>query len=196
MRVVRLIMKKFLEILILVLFLIIPAQADDIRDFQIEGMSVGDSLLDYITKEEIMHRKKTSYVSKKFASVTGLFDEEAAYEGYLVHFKNDDPKFIIEALQGMIIFENNIQECYKLKKEIISELDKTIKNAEKKSWKKKHAADKSGKSKTDNTQYTYKSGGHTRVTCNDWSEEMSYVDKLSVSIVTKEFVYWIENEAY
>ena len=29
------------------------AKADDIRDFQIEGISLGDSLLDFYTKEEI-----------------------------------------------------------------------------------------------------------------------------------------------
>jgi len=189
-------MRLFISVLVLIFSFQSLVKADDIRDFEIEGMNVGDSLLDYFSKEEIMDRKKTPYVSKKFATLAGFFEEGAAYEGYLVHFKNDDPKFTIEALQGMIIFENNIQECYKLKKEITSEFDKTIKNVKKESWKKKHVADKSGKSKTDNTQYTYKSGGHTRVVCSDWSEEMNYKDKLSVSIVTKEFVYWIQNEAY
>jgi len=46
-------MKKLLGILVLGLFLITPSQADDIRDFQIEGMSIGDSLLDYFSEEEI-----------------------------------------------------------------------------------------------------------------------------------------------
>ena len=47
---------KLMKRLSLYLFLILfalptPSQADDIRDFQIEGMSVGDSLLDFITYE-------------------------------------------------------------------------------------------------------------------------------------------------
>jgi len=42
-------MKKLLAILVLGLFLTTPSQADDIRDFQIEGISIGDSLLDYMT---------------------------------------------------------------------------------------------------------------------------------------------------
>ena len=46
-------MKKLLSILFLGLFLITPSQADDIRDFQIEGISIGDSLLDYFSEEEI-----------------------------------------------------------------------------------------------------------------------------------------------
>jgi len=48
-------MKKLCIYLFLVLFsLQTPSQADDIRDFQIEGMSVGDSLLDYFSEEEII----------------------------------------------------------------------------------------------------------------------------------------------
>jgi len=46
-------MKKLLGILVLGLFLITPSWADDIRDFQIEGMSIGDSALDYFSEEEI-----------------------------------------------------------------------------------------------------------------------------------------------
>ena len=46
-------MKKLLAIVVLGLLLINPSQADDISDFQIDGMSIGDSLLDYISKKEI-----------------------------------------------------------------------------------------------------------------------------------------------
>ena len=46
-------MKRFLAILVLGLFLITPSWADDIRDFEIEGMSIGDSLLDYFNEKEI-----------------------------------------------------------------------------------------------------------------------------------------------
>ena len=46
-------MKKLLGILVLGLFLTTPSWADDIRDFQIEGMSIGDSLLDYFSKDKI-----------------------------------------------------------------------------------------------------------------------------------------------
>jgi hypothetical protein len=49
---------KLMKRLSLYLFLILftlptPSQANDIRDFQIEGMSIGDSLLDYFTEKEI-----------------------------------------------------------------------------------------------------------------------------------------------
>ncbi len=40
-------------ITLFVLLFSFPVFADDISDFQIEGMSIGDSLLDYMTVEEI-----------------------------------------------------------------------------------------------------------------------------------------------
>ena len=46
-------MRVFIAVLVLIFSLQTPSQADDIRDFQIEGMSVGDSLLDHFTEEEI-----------------------------------------------------------------------------------------------------------------------------------------------
>ena len=48
-------MKKLLILLFSLFFLSSPSVfADDISDFQIEGMSIGDSLLDYMTEEEIL----------------------------------------------------------------------------------------------------------------------------------------------
>ena len=61
-------MKRLLTILILIFTLQTPSQADDIRDFQIEGMSIGDSLLDYFSKEDLKNFDKTYYPkSKKWA---------------------------------------------------------------------------------------------------------------------------------
>ena len=56
-------MKRLSLYLFLVLFTLpTPSQADDIRDFQIEGMSVGDSLLDYFSRKKIEeHRAYRTY---------------------------------------------------------------------------------------------------------------------------------------
>ena len=46
-------MKLFLTVLILIFSLQSWTKADDIRDFEIEGMSIGVSLLDYVNKRTI-----------------------------------------------------------------------------------------------------------------------------------------------
>ena len=48
------VMKKLFAVFILIFTLQTPSQADDIRDFQIEGVNIGDSLLDYFSEEKII----------------------------------------------------------------------------------------------------------------------------------------------
>ncbi|SVC07743.1 uncharacterized protein METZ01_LOCUS260597, partial [marine metagenome] len=57
-------MKKLLLLLFSILFLSSPSVfAKDISDFEIEGMSIGDSLLDYFSEEEINNASETPYPS-------------------------------------------------------------------------------------------------------------------------------------
>ena len=60
-------MKKLSTYLFLILFSFsAPSFADDIRDFQIEGISIGDSLLNYMSEEEIKENVVSVYLDKKF----------------------------------------------------------------------------------------------------------------------------------
>ena len=51
-------MRNFLLILILTLSFQSLTKADDIRDFEIEGISIGDSLLDYFSEDQIKKSKR------------------------------------------------------------------------------------------------------------------------------------------
>ena len=54
-------MKKLLVLLFSLFLLSSPSVfADDISDFSIEGISLGDSLLDYMTEEEILKEIETN----------------------------------------------------------------------------------------------------------------------------------------
>ena len=56
-------MKRLLLILILTFSFQSLTKADDIRDFEIEGMSIGDSLLDFMSITEIKNDLKTEIAS-------------------------------------------------------------------------------------------------------------------------------------
>ena len=59
-------MKKLSAYLFLILFGFSALSfADDISDFQIEGMSIGDSLLDYYDEEKLKKIKKKHDFKKK-----------------------------------------------------------------------------------------------------------------------------------
>tara|TARA_B100001057_G_C22809176_1_gene934696 strand:- start:822 stop:1391 length:570 start_codon:yes stop_codon:yes gene_type:complete len=189
-------MKKLFFFFLIINLISNQSYADDIKDFQIEGMSIGDSLLKYASKNEIEKYKKFYPGSKKWSRYSDRNENFKTYEGFQVHFKNNDSKYTILALQGMKLFENNIKDCYVLKDEIVNELSNSFPKLKKESWKKKHVGDKTGKSTTDNTAFKHKDGWELVVTCSDWSPDTEFTDKISVSIVTKEFLDWIEDEAY
>ena len=49
---------RLLIILIFILSLQTFTKADDIRDFEMEGISIGDSLLDFYLLEQVQNEKK------------------------------------------------------------------------------------------------------------------------------------------
>ena len=188
-------MKKLLGILVLGLFLITPSWADDIRDFQIEGMSIGDSLLDYVTKDEIEKRKRYFYKSKEYASMSKGDLSFKIYGGFQAHFKDNDRKYIIQSLNGMILYEDNIKDCYKKMDEIVDDLTDFFENAKKTNKETlDHTYDKSGKSKATLVMFVFKSGDFISVECLDWSKELPYNDKLSVLIMTKKLQDWLDKD--
>ena len=88
-------MKKLSTYLFLILFSFQASSlADDIRDFQIEGISLGDSMLDYASRERIIKEKEDGfmYPNKKF--YMGVFYPEVfkkkfeIYEFVQIHLKN------------------------------------------------------------------------------------------------------------
>ena len=201
-------MKKIISILILVLTLQTPSQADDIRDFQIEGMSLGDSLLDYISKELIIieKNKSSAYVSKdffiaEFKSKSLKTLNTNTYTSFKAHVKKNDDSYKIHSLSGMISFQGkSFNECKKRKKEVSNELSKIFKTAERREGKLQDAAfDKTGDSKTIST-YFFLPNGVVRVICYDTSKALedkyNWIDSLDIIIYTLEFKNWLNNEAY
>ena len=59
-------MKIFLSVLILIFNLQSWTKADDIRELEIEGISIGDSALDFFSKDIIDDQKNFYPNSKKF----------------------------------------------------------------------------------------------------------------------------------
>ena len=189
-------MKKLSTYLFLILFSFqTPSQADDIRDFQIEGMSIGDSLLDYMSEDEIKNNKKYIYENNKFIAILISKPSFELYEYVQVVYESSNKK--IHALEALIDYEKNIKDCYNKKDEIVSELTEFFKNKVD-IWKqnnRKYQGDKSGKSKFSAVNFDFDIGGSVRVICYDLEEKISiekgWTDSLSVSINSIEFDKYI-----
>ena len=160
-------MKKLLGILVLSLLLITPSQADDIRDFQIEGMSIGDSALDYFSKEEINDHMKFGFKSKEFAYLNLIQEELDTFDTGIILFKPEDKKFIIHEIAGRIFFDKNIKDCKKKQKEVVNEFSELFKNISQKEDQGtfSYSGDDSGKSKVTSINFQLNDGGTSHVGC-------------------------------
>ena len=198
------VMRVFITVLVLIFSLQSWTKADDIRDFQIEGISIGDSALDYFTNKDIKKAIKERIIypnSQKFSMLTFYLHKNLKiYDSVQINHLTNDKELIIYSISGINYFENSINECKKEKKIIVNELSEIFKNSEKINKKKKHEYDKSGKSFIHQTLFDLISGDQIRVECYDWSKKMTkkYVldDQLIVSISHKDFSNFLKNEAY
>ena len=117
-------MKKLFFIIILSLGFTTQLMADDIRDLQIEGISIGDSALKYFSEELIKnsttqipgnHDNKYEWASiydgTRVSGYKNLSDfAYTTFDTVEITFKKNDKNFIIEGLSGGITnaFKKNI----------------------------------------------------------------------------------------
>ena len=66
-------MKVFLLIIVLVFNFQFSSNANDIMEFQIENMSVGDSLLKYLNKNEIQNSKRNYTSGKNYYMMQSIY---------------------------------------------------------------------------------------------------------------------------
>ena len=189
-------MKKLLGILVLGLFLITPSLADDIRDFQIEGLSIGDSLLEFFSKEEIKENKYFLYDTKKFATISKGKELLTVYDYMQLNFNDNDNKYIIKSVEGHINYTKNIKDCYKKKDEITLEVSDLFSNVSKEKYSGTHQADESGESIVDAIHFSFVDNSEIRIACIDWSKHIKHSDYLLIAINSSQFQYYLDNEAY
>ena len=193
---------KLMKRLSIYLFLILfsfqtSMQADDIRDFQIEGMSLGDSALDYFTKEDIKKNTFDYYKIKTFIPVQidklGFFK---TYDAVDFSYRRNDSKYIITGLNGILLITDPI-ECEKKLDQIILEISPIFNEAhEMKKAQIIHDADPNGKSKYIEKQWVLTNGDRILVQCYDFDASFSGQNHLSISLRTKEFHEFLRKIAY
>jgi hypothetical protein len=193
-------MRVFITVLVLIFSFQSWTKADDIRDFQIEGMSIGDSALDYFSKSEIKKTKTFMYNSKKYYSFTSQKYKSKYYEAVQIHIKKNDKKYEISTIEGLRIFNDDIIGCNRLKDQILNEILSLFPEANVTGKKGSHDYDKSGESKYYKKSITINKTKYPGITliCNDWSKKLQnkFNDMLSVIITQDSFEDFMFYEAY
>ncbi len=175
-------------------------RADNIEDFQIEGMSVGETLLNFMSLKEIKKAKRDKknniyYDNKSFVSIMSskkIFDNLKIYNDLYIVLKTKDDEYIIHSLEGKInISGKDINTCYKEQQSIANEIEKTYSGLNLKKYQFNIAK---SKLKRDDKIVRYidlelpktiSPGGEFRVSCHQYKDERIH---LFVIINSTEFM--------
>ena len=194
-------MKKLSTYLFLILFSFsTPSFADDIRDFEIEGMSIGDSLLSFVDEEKIKKIKAiTQYPNDKFIIYNASKSMNLKIYDYVnVATKKNDKNYIITNISGAIEYQK-LDECLKLQEEIQNSIEGIFKSVDKQESNYASKQDKTGNSKVYGIQYYFKpypSNESITVNCYHMTHESNINKTLKVAVNTEEYAYFLINEAY
>ena len=206
-------MKKLLVLVFSLFLLSSPSVfANSIYDLEIEGVSIGDSLLDYMSEEEILKeieftkdwylflKEPNKYSDVELLKNLNTFDQLAVFiknnsSNKYVSDKNE--KYLILGIRGIIFYDQDFDGCKQERDEIIEIFSKILTNAERFDTVNPHPADPSGNSIEDIVYFDNPPYEGTRIICTDWDEsitnEYNWTDNLSVLIENEEIIKWFEN---
>ena len=195
-------MKKFLIYLILILLnFSVLTYAEDISEYQIGGISIGESLLEHLSKEQIIseieaNKPTYNYLNNDFGEVY-LFKSIDKYYALTFMVKPKDKHYYIYSIRGLINYDNKIKQCFTKKKEIVKELSLIFNNTTQREETLEFDWDPTGESITYITYFDFENGDYARVSCSKFKKslkiENNWADGLSVKIGKKEIHEWFDN---
>ena len=178
-----------------VLFFSSSVFSDEISDFQIEGMSIGDSLLQHFTKKEINSFEKlySNFNDKKFYTLVQSLNNNK-YDLFRFRLKENDNKFIIYNIVGeKNFFKLKINECKKTKNNVVNEISSLFVDIKPFSYEYVYDYMDDGTSIAYITDFQLDDGA-IRIWCRDWSEitekNQNFQDDFVINITSKEFTEW------
>jgi hypothetical protein len=191
-------MKKLLAMIVLSLCFMLPSKAENIKDFQIEGISIGESLLNYYSESEIKKNKQELYFKDTTYSQSEWLEiESEAYSNLSIAHKTNDKKYKIVHISGVNFMD--FEECKKQMIKVDDELKTMFSSFRRTEENRKHEYDKTGNSFGEVITYWAKNNDSINISCINWSDKITkknnWGDNLSISITKIEFLKWQLNDA-
>jgi len=189
---------KHLAVFLLIFFglnLAFNVNADDIENFQIEKISIGDSLLDHFSIKFINKNKKPVKVGKKkFKEYNVVYKKKdnQVYDLVRLVFRTDNTKYIISEIVGRKYYKNNINQCYKTQNIISNNIEKALQNSEKiETGIIKNKSYPNGDSYIKDMFFYLNNKDIISINCYDYSKkDTRSKDRLNVKFFTREYLDW------
>tara|TARA_Y100000294_G_scaffold128967_1_gene120662 strand:- start:438 stop:1067 length:630 start_codon:yes stop_codon:yes gene_type:complete len=206
-------MKKILGIVFLGFLLSTSVHSDNIKNFKIENISIGDSALDYFTESQLENGELDwfNYSYKEYS--TSLLSGKDIYDWFKISYKNNGDDFIIEGLVGIVVKKKYDHD--KCNKELdavaldISKLFKNTKQGKKQLYKVAYNPRKifqepnqSGKSIVTSISFDFKDEGKIILSCYNMDKATNQIDSpikdinqfdtFRIDIRSKAFKHYLE----
>ena len=189
-------MRKIIPIIIF-LFIYLPNKsiADDINDYQLEGISIGDSLLKYFSKSYIEKKKlDLKFGKKKYKDFQKIYKKKNNnnYDNVVLYFKSKDNKYEIKRISARKYYKNKIEACYKTQNIIATGIEKQLQNSEKiETGIQKIKSYPNSQSYAKHIYFYLKNYSMIIISCYDYSKkDTRSKDRLSVIFDTREYSDW------
>ncbi len=194
-------MRTILITLILIFGFQSLTKADDIKEFELEGISLYESALNHFTVNELQKDTVDNYTSNKYTT-SNIYDGLDMYDYIQISYKTNDRKYIIQDISAA----KNIkyEECISQLDQVESDISSIYENSSKISNDGKatydHPVDKSGQSKITDIAWYFDTGDAIVAQCYNWQSEFgkknNFKDSLTIAISNKDIDRWFSNEAY
>ena len=184
--------------LIYISFVNVSLKSDEIENYEIEGISIGDSLLK-IYKKNYINKKSSDikYGKKKFSDYQKIYKDKnnKLYDRIVLYYKHDDINYFIKQISGRKYFKKNIGECYKLQNKISKDLESSLTNSEKiETDIIRNSSYPNGDSYKKEIVFYLQNNSLIRLVCYDYSKkDTRSKDRLSVIFSTAEYNIWLSN---
>tara|TARA_B110000008_G_scaffold165595_1_gene165814 strand:- start:813 stop:2129 length:1317 start_codon:yes stop_codon:yes gene_type:complete len=167
----------------------------------LDGISIGDSLLEHFNMSEINKWIKTNYPkSKKFIKLESNNISLEGYDSSSFHLKENDADYIIYGMSFIKFFgKENINQCLDFKDTIVEENIELYKNIEPQNYEYIYESLDDGKSIAYITDFEIEKA-FIRFYCVDWSliteERRGFEDNFSYDFTSDILLNWLKNEAH
>ena len=186
-------MKKIFIIFLFFIFSFQTWTKADISSFEIEGISIGDSLLDYFSIAEINKAVDESTDDRIYIVKSFVYQKKfKIYDAVQISYKANDNKKIVTSIGGVISFPNKIDVCKKKMYQIDKDLINLFPNAVRKDWGKYDNPDSSGHYFP--ITFDFDDSSMAMVSCHDWNKSTRIDDNLKVSLFEAKYASYVKNQ--
>ena len=119
-------MKKiFFTVFFIILSLQSFSRADNIKEIELDGMSLGNSLLNFTSENEIKKNKLNYFEDERQYYVVFYDKNLSRFDDMEIYLKTNDKKYIMKSINAGL-YPKNLNECLETKDKIKKEISSAI----------------------------------------------------------------------